>query len=271
MDVIRHAKTLGFEVIEFSGLSLPAGETPSSYAPKIRDACARESIAMGNYTIGADFLNGSGGDWQAEAGRLKEEVRIAALLGAPGIRHDATRGFPQGHAGPKGFDDALPVLVKGCRTVAEFAAGLGIRTMVENHGFFCQDSERVEKLVNGVAHPNFGILLDMGNFACVDENPASAAGRLAPYTFHVHAKDFFIKSGMEPDPGKGWFVSRGGNYLRGTIIGHGEVPVLSCLRILKRAGYDGTFSIEFEGIEDPMEGIAIGLVNLRRYLSQSGW
>ena len=38
--------------------------------------------------------------------------------------------------------------------MTEYAAAKGIKTMVENHGFFCQDSDRVEKLVTAVAHPN---------------------------------------------------------------------------------------------------------------------
>ena len=77
--------------------------------------------------------------------------------------------------------------------VDEFAADLGIKTMVENHGYFCQDSERVEKLMNAVNHPNFGALVDMGNFLCADEDPARAVGRMAPYAFHCHAKDFHVK------------------------------------------------------------------------------
>ena len=38
--------------------------------------------------------------------------------------------------------------------------------MVENHGYFAQDSDRVEKLINAVDHPNFGLLLD-GATSCV--------------------------------------------------------------------------------------------------------
>ncbi len=57
----------------------------------------------------------------------------------------------------RGFDDALPTLVKGCWAVTEMGADMGIKTMVKNHGCFCQDSERVEKLANGVNHPNFGL------------------------------------------------------------------------------------------------------------------
>ena len=141
--------------------------------------------------------------------------------------------------------------------------------MVENHGFFCQDSERVEQLANGVNHPNFGLLVDMGNFLCVDEDPALAVGRVAPYAFHVHAKDFHVKQGTDTNPGAGWFRSRGENYLRGAIIGHGIVPVLPCLRILKKAGYDGYLSVEFEGLEDPLRGVPMGLDNLRRYLAEA--
>ena len=76
-----------------------------------------------------------------------------------------------------------------------------------------------------------------------------------------------MKSGNGPGPGQGWFQTRSGNYLRGSIIGHGEVPLLQILRILKNADYSGVLSIEFEGLEDPLKAILIGLENLRRYLA----
>jgi sugar phosphate isomerase/epimerase len=40
------------------------------------------------------------------------------------------------------------------------------------------------------------------------------------------------------------------------------------LGTLKRAGYDGVVSIEFEGLENPIDGIAMGAENLRRYVGQ---
>jgi sugar phosphate isomerase/epimerase len=136
---------------------------------------------------------------------------------------------------------------------------------VENHGFFVQDSRRAEKLVNRVAHDNFGLLVDMGNFTCADEDPVTAVGRVAPYAFYVHAKDFHIKSGQGQNPGTGFFRSRGGAYLRGAVIGHGDVPVKQCLDALRAAGYDGYVSLEFEGMEENQKAIAIGLENLKRY------
>jgi sugar phosphate isomerase/epimerase len=263
-DVIGAAKEAGFQAIEFSTIAVPEGKTLAAYATALRQEARQVGLPIANYTIGADFLNGSGGDLQAEIKRVKGEVDIAEILGAPGMRHDATGGFAAGHTGPKGFDDALPRLAEGCRAVTEYAAKKGIRTMVENHGFFCQDSARVEKLANAVGHTNFGILADLGNFYCVDENAGQAVGRLAPHVFHAHAKDFHIKPGNGFNPGEGWFLSRGGNFLRGAIIGHGDVPLLQALRALKRSGYNGVLSIEFEGMEDVLGSLRIGLANLRR-------
>ena len=270
IDVLAKAKEMGFDVIEFSTLAPPPGIQTIDFASRLKAESERVGLDVVNYTIGADFINGSNGNWKAEVERLKNEVRVAKVLGVPGMRHDATKGFPAGHNGARGFDDALPVLIKGCRLVTEFAADLGIRTMVENHGYFCQDSERVEKLINGVNHPNFGALVDMGNFLCADEDPARAVGRMMPYAFHCHAKDFHVKPGTAPNPGQGWFPSRAGNWLRGAIIGHGDVPVTQCLRTMKRSGYDGVLSIEFEGMEDVLAGIAVGLANLRRFEQEAG-
>ena len=65
----------------------------------------------------------------------------------------------------------------------------------ENHGFFSQDAYRVEKLINSVACPNFGALIDMGNFLCADVNTIDAvkiavAGILS-IPLHQRLKTFF--------------------------------------------------------------------------------
>ena len=264
IDVIKTAKEAGFDVIEFSTIAVPEGRKLPDFAAELKAEADAVGIPIANYTIGADFVHGSNGDLDAEVERLKGEVDVAAILGAPGMRHDITYSIKPGEIGLHTFEAALPRIAKGVRAVTEDAASKGIRTMTENHGYISQDSVRIEKLLTAVAHPNFGVLLDLGNFYCVDEDSAQAVGRLAPYAFHAHAKDFHIKSGNGVNPGEGWFMSRGGNYLRGAIIGHGDVPLLQAIRALKRSGYDGVLSVEFEGMEDPLVGVRIGQANLRR-------
>lgn len=265
-DVIVRAKEMGFDAIEFSTIPLPEGERLPDYADRLRDKAAGLDLPIVNYTIGADLLTGSNGDLHAEIERVQREVDVAHHLGVKGMRHDASNGFPADHRGARSFDAALPRLIEGCRAITEYAAELGITTMVENHGTFCQDSDRLEKLATGVDHPNFGLLADVGNFICADEDPGKALGRIMPYTRHVHFKDFHLKPGTSFPPGEGWHVSRGGNHWRGAIIGHGNVPLPQCVQVLKRHQYDGVVSIEFEGMEDPLAGIRIGRDNLRRLL-----
>ncbi len=263
LDLIKVAKEMGFDGIEFIDLMPTDGLTDLEFAKVLRAAAEKEGIEIVAYTIGADFLGEK--SWEEEAKRLFSQVDIAQALGAKCMRHDATSGFKGDEAKYKSFDSALPILANGCRMVTEYASEKGIATMVENHGYFCQDSVRVEKLVNAVAHPNFGLLVDMGNFMCADDDPAVAVGRVAPYAKHVHAKDFHKKSGNGPDPGDGFFRTRAGDYLRGAVVGHGDVPVYQCLQTLKRSGYDGYVTIEFEGIEDNEWAIKTGLENLKKY------
>ena len=263
---IQKAKELGFDAIEFVEISAPEGKTLSDYAKELASEAARVGIEISNYAVGADFIRGSDGDIEKEISRVCTQVDIARILGCPVMRHDVTGG--KTYHKFEGYNNVLERLAYGCRRVTEYAASVGVRTMTENHGYFSQDSLRVEKLINTVAHDNFGWLIDIGNFLCADDEPAAAVGRAARYAFYVHAKDFIVKSGQQANPGRGFFMSRGGNFLRGTIIGHGDVPVMQCLYALKRAGYDGFITIEFEGMEDCIDGVSIGLDNLKRYVSQ---
>ncbi|MBQ8892867.1 MAG: sugar phosphate isomerase/epimerase [Clostridia bacterium] len=257
LECIGKAKELGFDAIEFTDSPFKEAEDPIAVAKELRAEADRLGMEISNLAVGADLLQ------EGEVERLCKMVDIAEILGAPTMRHDVAKGFK--NPTWKGYDTVVCELADACRKVTEYAAAKGIRTMTENHGYFSQDSLRVEKLINTVAHDNFGQLVDLGNFMCADEDPVTAVGRCAPYAFYVHAKDFIFKSGQEPEPGEGFFTTRGGNFLRGTIIGHGVVPVVQCLRALKRAGYDGWLSVEFEGMEDCLKGIEIGLKNLKRY------
>ena len=246
--VMAKAKEYGFDAIEFTDLVPPEGVSQEDFALQLRAEADRLGLEISGYSVGADLLAGSDGDLDAEVEKIKKKVDIAALLGCKVMRHDAASGKVLGGREYRGFRDVVDRLADGCRRITEYAATKGIRTCVENHGFFAQDSDRVELLVNTVANPNFGLQVDMGNFLCADEDPVTAVSRCAPYAFNAHAKDFLVKSGQEDAP-EGFFQTRGGNYLRGTVIGHGAVPVKQCVAILKRAGYDGYLTLEFEGTE----------------------
>ena len=263
--VIELTAQMGFDGMEFC-IGEWAKDLNVEDAKKIKEFTEKNGLDIVSLCTGGDFLNGSNGIIQDEIKNLYKTVDYAAALGVKNMRHDCTSGF-RGRRYSIGFDDALPILAEGCREVTKYAEQKGIGTMTENHGFFVQDSVRHEKLINAVAHQNFGALVDIGNYMCADENPAFAAGVMAPYAKHAHAKDFHFISGMEANPGSGWFMTRSGNYIRGAIIGHGNAKVAQSIKALKRGGYDGYMSIEFEGLEDNLFGIKIGLENLKKFIN----
>ena len=258
-EFIAMAKELGFAAIEYV-------DSDVKNPQRLREESERLGLPVVCYCVGADFLQNSP---RYEFDRLRKQVDIAEALGCKMMRHDASEGYDGPEARRNSFERALPVLAEGCRMVTEYAAERGVATMVENHGQFCQDSGRVASLIGAVNHPNFGALADIGNFVCADEDPARAVGILAPMARHVHIKDFHCKPGAGDDPGEGWFRSRGGNFLRGAIVGHGNIPVRQCVDTLGRAGYDGYASIEFEGMEDCVQALRIGKENLEKMITRA--
>ncbi len=259
--VMDKAKEQGFDGIEFIESAFAERKPCVETARKYREYAEKIGIEVANLAIPADVVN----DDEA-FDKLCKWVDVAEALGCKTMRHDITGGIKDRTY--QGYDDILEKAADVCRRVSEYAKAKGIKTMTENHGYFSQDSNRIEKLVNRVANENFGLLLDMGNFLCADENPSLAFGRCAPYAFYVHAKDFIVKSGCEPTPDSSFLTTRGGNFIRGTIVGHGNVPIKACLLALKKVNYDGWISIEFEGLEEPCQATKLGLENLKKYVTE---
>lgn len=255
IDLCDKAKEIGFDGIEFIDLN---SDNPIALAKKIKDHCDKIGLEITAYTIGANFM---AEDIEAEVKRVCSCVDVCEALGAKLMRHDVCYGLPKEHL--YSWRDAAEHMAPYIRRVADYAESKGIKTCSENHGYIFQDPARVEALILKVNHKNYGWLCDMGNFLCADADPVKAVTIAAPYAFHVHAKDFLYKTGGEcPD---GFFPTAGKNWLRGTALGHGVVPIDQCLRILKDAGYEGWFSLEFEGMEDCIPAIETGYRYLKKY------
>lgn len=246
------AKEIGFEGIEFIDLDLnvQSAESQIALAREIKAYCDSIDLPIIAYTISADFI-----ERENEAQRVKAQVDVAEALGVKVMRHDVSwrRDLE--------WRELIARTAGAIYEVAEYAAQKGIVTCSENHGMVMQDAHRVEELIRTVNHPNYRWLVDMGNFLCADEPPMHALPIAAPYAVHAHAKDFIFKT--EP-PCDGWIVTRGGNAIRGTIVGHGVVPIPECIAELRKAGYDGWLSLEFEGMEDNMTALKCGYQYLKK-------
>ena len=268
-EVIHKTKEYGYDHIELGGLRPPDGMDIFEYAAHLRQCCADVGLNIGAYTVGADFLyGGESKDLDQESARLKKEVDVAVALGVDRLRHDVIPWSFQGPGSYRLVENAIAPLV---RDLAEYAYTKGVQTMVENHGYFIQESDRMVSLIEKVDHPNFGACVDIGNFLCADDDPIYAVSQLAAYALHVHVKDFLWKDGAAPSPGSDWLITRGGHHIRGTILGHGVVPIPQCARILKNAHFSGGFSLEFEGPEESDHALKASYEYLCRIKNELSW
>lgn len=248
------AKEMGFDGIEFINLDYKRwGITADAIAcaAEIREYCKKIGLEIIAYTVGASLV---GDEAEQSEESLYRSIEVARELGAPILRHDVCSKLPDGYT----YRDAIAEMVPRIRRITEQAKKYGIRTSTENHGHIFQAPERVRELIEAVGNENYGWLCDMGNFLCADCEPLASVKIAAQYAFHVHAKDFLYKS-AESDRPLGFFGTLGGNHLRGTVVGHGTVPVKECIEALKSAGYDGYVSLEFEGFEETVFALTAGL------------
>ena len=121
VEIIALAKELGFTAVEYTGVDR---ET----ALRVREEGERLGLPIICYTVWANFL--AAASLEEEVQRVHGQVDIAEILGVKKMRHDATAGFNAPQNKCNSFDQALPLLAKGCRMVTEYAAAKGIETMI---------------------------------------------------------------------------------------------------------------------------------------------
>lgn len=263
-DAINKTKELGCDGVEFVlDDTTPDGSTPREYALALTAHAKEVGLEVPIYTTGANFFVK---DPEQEVERICKHIDIASECGIPLLRHDITWSYYPEYDGVKTYQNVIEAVAPVISKVADYAKSKGVMTCSENHGRLMQDSNRMVELFNAVNNKNYGFLCDIGNFGGVDEDCFTSVSRLMELIVHVHAKDCFTRSGMMYNPGRGYNLSRGGNYRRATVFGHGNVPTFQILNAIRASGYDGYVSLEFEGMEPPMEGVTIGTENLQRMI-----
>jgi len=257
IDWISDQGGVHVEIAPGDYIDMEAAELPE----RIREHAERRGLVVSNYAVGGNFVEGDNDTLEREIEQAFRQVDIAHRLGVSRLRHDAA-WRPREETTPAQFEADIERIAEACRRIADYAAPLGITTSVENHGFHVQSSERVLRLIHEVARPNFRLTMDIGNFMCADENSVAAVKRAVPFASMIHLKDFYWRPSYR-DPGQGWFKTRTGDYLRGAILGNGDIEMREVLRVIKQSGYEGFLSVEFEGAEDCLKGTSIGLENAR--------
>ena len=259
MQAVDYAKKIGLDAIE----PYPAREfvqPDADSAKRLADYAAEKQVGICCFSMGADIV---GKNRRAETETVKRYAEVAAAMGSPYLHHTLypALGFSQNGLP---FKEALKRAVESAREICDYAEQLGVKCLYEDQGFYFNGVQRFDDFL-GEVNRDVGVVVDVGNIFFVGEQPEAFAARFAPLVRHVHIKDYLYKDSSWPAPGEGWYVTRDGGYLRGTVPGHGVVNYRRVFSILNAVGYDGFFSLEYDGMEDAYRANELGLQNIRRY------
>ena len=231
---------------------------------RVQAEAARTGIPISGICMGAKFAFVDATERRAQIDQVKRHVELCNRLGVGLLRHDVVL-WSHRLADTAQFEREFPAIVEACQEIASFAATEGVTTSVEDHGFFMNGSDRVKRLIHAVDRPNFKFTVDVGNFLCVDEDAVIATRRSLADASFVHLKDFYVR---RASPGPGWLETLGGQYIRGSVFGFGDLDTPMILQNIVASGYDGFVSLEYEGNEPTLFGCETGLANIRRILAE---
>lgn len=173
---------------------------------------------------------------EPQLAHVRKWVDIAAELGAPCIRVFAGRKAA-GHTEEQDF----AWTVDGMKAACDYAGTRGIILALENHGYLTDAADALQRFLDAVDHPWFGINLDTGNFTT---DPYKSMERIAPKAVNVQVK---VK-------------------VRGPNGGRVDSDFGRIADILRAANYRGYVALEYEDKEDPKTAVPRHLAALREVM-----
>ena len=210
-------------------------------AKRLKEYAAEKGVRISCFSMG---INITTGDYRASIERLKGYARVAAAMGSPYLHHTLLPGLDHNRKTEEPFGVLLNRAIDGIREVYDYAESVGVKTIYEDQGYVFNGCERFEQLLDRVDR-DIKVVADLGNILFVGETPVDFVGRFAPYIAHVHVKDYLYKPG------------------------HGIIDFVTVCSILISAGSKGSFSLEFDGKEEPYMACRLSNRNFRRYYAQA--
>lgn len=223
-DIAVTAKDLGFNGIEIRGIRREL------YAPNAKPFIDAEvqntKERLDRLNLEIPCLTSSCCLYDKPGMDLKEGrdyIDLAGKLGTPFIR-------VLGDISPEPSKEVNPDYVKeNLRILGGYAKDKDVKVLIETNGFF-SNSKNMLDLLEKVRDDNIGVLWDIHHpFRFFGEPVEETYNALKEYIEFIHLKDSCIEDGK----------------VRYKMMGSGDIPVKSALKLLKDNGYEGYVSLEW--------------------------
>lgn len=251
--IIHEAHKNGYSGLELRGIEDEI-YLPKTY-PLLKEnqketlrALAENNLVITDLGTGLSFHDPS--KYQASIQEGKDYIDLASQLKTPYIRI---------------FGDRIPDMDKQAETTALIAKGINalcayaedkkVVCLLETHGNIVT-LETLQPIIDLIDHDNFGLIWDVGHtYKVYGDDVTDFLDQMWPYIKHVHIKD------LKPVKGQ----------LELCMVGDGVVPIKALTQDLKRRGYKGHLSLEWEkrwhpNLEDPSEAIPSYAAYMKQYL-----
>lgn len=196
----------------------------------------------------------------------KRYADIARILGSPYLHHTIALNFSEPEKIAENFELYYSRGLEAVQKIFDYAAGIGIRTIYEDQGFVFNGRKIFSRFLKDVDR-NVGVVADFGNIQFADEDVEDFIPAFADRIVHVHVKDYLVTPGGSRGALPGEYTSKGGNYLRGCLIGEGSVNTDAAFRALQAMGYKGFVALEGDPIgPDEEASFQKNLETVTRYM-----
>lgn len=246
---IEQSARMGFDGIEL--LLMQMVDEDVSYLNKLKKMAFHAGLDLMGFSTHQGYLFPEKEKREEEVKKTIHQIELAYQLGIPTMRLNTGRWGTSGsfdelmanrgiEPALEGYteDDGFKWVIDSIEQCMPTAEKCGVVLGLENHWGLGRTAEGVQRIVNAINSPWLMVTLDTGNFL---EDPYDQLEMLAGQTILMQAKTYY---------GGGKWYTLDLDYPR---IGE----------IMRKAGYKGYISLEFEGNEDPLIAVPQSLEVLR--------
>jgi sugar phosphate isomerase/epimerase len=226
-EVLAQARDFGFDHVELHHGLLTRRDPEGARA--VRAMLDRLGLKMSQFTCAPDFTHPDRAVREAQQAEMRENVDLAAILGAPGCRITAGCLYPEVNR-----EQGVVWAAENFLRLAEYAQPRGIQLGFENHyrdrrwsnEDFAFHGDVYLEIFHRVKESWVGVNFDASNQVMVGEDPMEVLRVVRHKVWHMHASDRFP-----------------GQYAH-SVIGEGSVKFDPIFASLAEIGYAGYVSLE---------------------------
>jgi len=229
-DVLDFCAKTGIEGVDLTGYYFPGypEAPPDEYIFHIKRKSFLLGIDLGCTGVRNDFTWADPLKREGEKKIVKDWIKVAAKLGAPGVRIFAGVLSKEDYS----WDERAKWIVNDIRECADYGKENGVMIALQNHYDFVKSAAEVEKVLKMIDHSWVGLMLDIGSYHSPDPYADIAATAKYAITWQMKEKVFVNNSQVDTDYEK-------------------------VISIVKQCGYRGYLPLETLGDGDPSSKVEL--------------